>query len=450
MYRQSSTLTRALSLRHVVLFGLAFMAPLTVFVTYGVAIESTQGMIPTAYVIALVIMLFTAYSYGMMSKEFPIAGSSYTFTQKAISPYIGFLVGWTILIDYVFSPMISSLIVGLYANAYFPSVPMFVWIILFIAIISTVNILGVKIAANFNMYVVIFQALFFVLFAILSIKGLLEGKGTGTLFSSLPFFDPNVKLSAIIGVVPLLCFSFLGFDAVSTLSEETKNPKTTLPKGILLITFIGGILFIVVTYFTQMIFPNFDSFISPDTAANQIMVFIGGNLLNSIFTAVMITTSFASAVASSASSSRILYAMGREKVLPRKIFGYLSPKFHTPVYNLLLIGVIALSAIYMDIDTAVSFINFGALFAFTAVNLSVIVHYFIRNKNRSVKGTIIYLIIPLMGAFFSGLFWVKSSMHALILGGCWLVCGILYLLYLTKMFRQKPPELHFDEGEHSI
>lgn len=450
MNSESSILTRALSLRHVVLFGLAFMAPLTVFVTYGVAIKSTQGMIPTAYAIALVVMLFTAYSYGMMSKEFPIAGSSYTFTQKAISPHFGFLVGWTILIDYVFSPMISSLIVGLYANAYFPSVPMFVWIILFIAIISTVNILGVKIAANFNMYVVIFQVLFFVLFAILSIKGLLEGKGTGTLFSSLPFFDPNVKMSAILGVVPLLCFSFLGFDAVSTLSEETKNPKTTLPKAILLITIIGGILFIVVTYFAQMIFPNFNSFISPDIAANQIMVFIGGNLLNSIFTAVMITTSFASAVASSASSSRILYAMGRENVLPKKVFGYLSPKFHTPVYNLLLIGVIALSAIYMDIDAAVSLINFGALFAFTAVNLSVIVHHFIKKKNRSVKSTILYLIIPLMGALFSGLFWIKSSMHALILGGCWLACGILYLLYLTKMFRQRPPELHFEEGEHSV
>ncbi|MGE7907940.1 APC family permease [Peribacillus sp. NPDC094092] len=450
MKSQSSTLTRALSLRHVVLFGLAFMAPLTVFVTYGVAIESTQGMIPTAYAIALVVMLFTAYSYGMMSKEFPIAGSSYTFTQKAISPHVGFLVGWTILIDYVFSPMISSLIVGLYASAYFPSVPMFVWIILFIAIISTVNILGVKIAANFNMYVVIFQVLFFVLFAILSIRGLLEGKGTGTLFSSLPFFDPNVKMSTILSVVPLLCFSFLGFDAVSTLSEETKNPKTTLPKAILLITMIGGILFIVVTYFAQMIFPNFDSFISPDTAANHIMVFIGGNLLNSIFTAVMITTSFASAAASSASSSRILYAMGRENVLPKKVFGYLSPKFHTPVYNLLLIGVIALSAIYMDIDAAVSLINFGALFAFMAVNLSVIFHYFIRKKKRSVKGTILYLIIPLMGAFFSGLFLVKSSMHALILGGCWLACGILYLLYLTKMFRQKPPQLHFEEGEHSV
>jgi amino acid transporter len=449
MINQSSTLARALSLRHVVLFGLAFMAPLTVFVTYGVAIDSTKGMIPTAYAISLVVMLFTAYSYGMMSKEFPIAGSSYTFTQKGISSHLGFLVGWTILLDYVLSPMISALIVGLYANAYFPSIPMFAWVILFIAIISTVNILGIKIAANFNTFVVIFQVLFFVVFIGLSIKGLSDGKGAGILFSSLPFYDPNVNMSTVLGIIPLLCFSFLGFDAVSTLAEETKNPKSTLPKAILLITLIGGILFVAVTYFAQMIFPNISAFTSPDTAATQIIEFVGGNLLNAIFTAVMITTSFASAVASGASSSRILYAMGRESVLPKKVFGYLSPKYHTPVYNLLLIGTISLLAIYMDIPTAVSFINFGALFAFAFVNLSVVVHYFIRKKKRSFTDTILYLVIPLVGAFFSGWFWTQSNIHALIFGGAWLLCGIIYLMYLTKMFRQQPPELHFEKGEHS-
>ncbi|RNB92353.1 APC family permease [Brevibacillus fluminis] len=447
MKHESSTLARALSLRHVVLFGLAFMAPLTVFVTYGVAIESTRGMIPTAYAIALTVMLFTAYSYGAMSKAFPIAGSSYTFTQKAISSHLGFLVGWTILLDYVLSPMISSLIVGLYANAYFPSIPMFVWIILFITVITTVNILGIKIAASFNMCVVVFQILFFAAFTFLSIKGLLAGQGAGHVFSLLPFYDPHVELASLFGVIPLLCFSFLGFDAVSTLSEETRNPVSTLPRAILLITLIGGILFIVVTYFAQLIFPQFREFASPETAATQIIVFLGGNALNAVFTAVMVTTSFASAVASGASSSRILYAMGREKVLPQKVFGYLSPRFQTPVYNLLLIGAISLSAIYMDIDKAVSFINFGALFAFIFVNLSVIAHYFIKKRNRSAGGWVRYFFIPLVGALCTGWFWTQSNAHALLFGGSWLFCGIVYLMYVTKMFRKKPPELHFDEGE---
>lgn len=450
MNNQANHLQKSLSLRHLVLFGLAFMAPITVFATYGVAIEMTQGMLPTAYLISFAIMFVTAYSYGKLVSEFPIAGSSYSFTQKGLSPHAGFLVGWVILLDYVFSPMISGLLVGIFGNSYFPSIPVYIWVIVFIAIITTVNVLGIKIAATFNTLMVLFQVLFCLLFVGISIQGLMNGLGTGTLFSAMPFLDPNVNFASILTVVPILCFSFLGFDAVTTLSEETKNPKVDLPKAIIAITTIGGILFTVVTYFAYLVYPDFNKFSSIDSAALDILTYIGGSFLSSFFLAVTIVSGFASAVASGASASRILFVMGRDGVLPTRFFGHISPKYRTPVYNILLIGVIALSAVYMDIGKATSYINFGAFFAFTFVNLAVIRYFYIRKKERSFKGTIFNFIVPLLGAFFSFFFLTKLDMHALLFGGSWLMVGFIYLLYFTKFFRQSPPELHFEEENGPI
>ncbi|MEH7107928.1 APC family permease [Bacillus sp. JJ1764] len=442
----SPTLKRSLTLKYVVFFGLAFMAPKTFFSTYGVAVHSTNGMIPTAYAIAFVVMLFTAYSYAQLVKAFPNAGAAYTFTQKSISPHFGFIVGWTIILDYILSPMISSLILGIALKAYFPSIPMFVWIILFIVTVTSVNILGIKLAAKLNTYMLLLQILLFAIFFILSIKGLLAGKGAGTLMSIAPFYDTKVNMPALLSVVPILCFSFLGFDAVSTLSEETKDPTRTLPKAIYLIMVIGGFLFIAGSYFAQLVFPEFQSFKNPESAYLEIAVYIGGKAFMSFFIAVGLTSTFASAVASGTSASRILYAMGRENVLPKKVFGYLSPKFSTPVFNILIVGIVSLSALFLSLTAAVSLISFGALFAYFFVNLSVTAHYFFREKKRSIKGTIQYFIIPLIGAGLIGIFFIELDIHSLILGGTWLIVGFIYLLNLTKMFRQPPPELGLDEA----
>ncbi|RNB91614.1 APC family permease [Brevibacillus fluminis] len=439
-------LKRSLSLKYVVFFGLAFMAPTTLFSTYGVAVHSTNGMIPTAYLVALIVMLFTAYSYAQIVKAFPNAGAAYTFTQKSLSPHVGFLVGWTILLDYVFSPMISALLLGIAMEAYFPSIPMYIWIIAFIVTVTIVNVLGVTVAARFNTALLFFQFGTLTLFVTFSVKGLLNGLGAGTLFSLHPFIDPNVSMPNFLSVIPLLCFSFLGFDAATTLSEETKDPQKSIPRAIYLITLIAGAYYLVGSYFLQLVWPDYQSFQDPESAYIEIAMHIGGNFLVSYILAEGIMSSFSSAVASGASASRILYAMGREGVLPRKVFGYLSPKYRTPVYNILLIGCIALSSLLLSLTTAVSLINFGALFAFTFVNLSVISHFYIRQKQRSASGTIRYLIIPLIGAALTGLFWVKLDIHSLILGGAWLTIGFLYLLNLTNMFRQPPPELGIEEA----
>jgi len=444
---KSLGLKRSLSLGHVILFGLSFMAPITVFTTYGIAIGSTHGMIPTAYIISLGVMLLTAYSYGKMVKEFPTTGSAYTYVQKGINSSMGFLVGWVILLDYLLSPMISALLFSIFVNAYLPIISIPVCIISFIVIITVINILGIKLATNVSAILLAFQILFIIIFCIFSVKGLINGKGTGDLLSITPFFDANVQLSSILSIVPLLCFSFLGFDAVTTLAEETKDPEKTLPRAIYLITFIGGILFVSSTYFAQSIYPDFASFKDPESAAVDILLYTGGNFLNAFFLSVTITASIASAVASGGSGSRVLYAMGRENILPNRIFGYLSPKYRTPVFNIIIIAFIALSALFLDLNTATAFINYGALFAFTFVNVSVIVHFVGRKKQRMLNDILSYFVIPLFGASSTVLFWLKLDIHSMVLGSLWLLIGLSYLVYLTKFFRQKPPELDFDETQ---
>ncbi|PAK38568.1 APC family permease [Peribacillus simplex] len=442
----SPTLKRSLPLKYVVFFGLAFMAPTTLFSTYGVAVHSTNGMITTAYIVAFIVMLFTAYSYAQMVKAFPNAGAAYTFTQKSLSPHIGFLVGWTIILDYMFSPMISALLLGIAMKAYFPIIPMYVWIILFIVTVTIINILGIKVAAKLNMGLLFLQLGTLALFTIFSIKGLLNGQGAGTLFSILPFIDSNINMPGFMSIIPILCFSFLGFDAVTTLSEETKNPRKSIPRAIYLVTIIGGLYYFIGSYLLQLVWPDYQSFKAPEAAYMEIAMYIGGNFLISYMLAEGIMSSFSSAIASGTSASRILFAMGRERVLPAKIFGYLSPKYRTPVFNILIIGGVALSALFLSLTTAVSLINFGALFAFTFVNISVIAHYYFRKKQRSLMGTIRYLIIPLIGASLTGFFWIKLDIYSLILGGTWFAIGFVYLLNLTKMFRQPPPELAIEQA----
>lgn len=208
---------------------------------------------------------------------------------------------------------------------------------------------------------------------------------------------------------------------------------------------IGGLLFVAATYFAQSIFPNFNAFKNPDTAIVDIMIYTGGNFLNSLFISVVVTSATASAIASGGSGARILYAMGRDNVLPKRIFGYVSPKFQTPIFNILIIACIAMSAVFLDIATATSFINFGALFAFTFVNLAVLFHYFVRQKQRAPKSIILYVLLPLIGTGITIWFMTKLDIHSLALGITWMTVGFIYLLYLTKMFKERPPELNFAE-----
>ncbi len=442
---EETALKRELSLYQVVLFGLAYLTPMIVFGMYGTLAEASHGAVVPTFVLALIAMLFTAYSYGKMVKAYPIAGSAYTYTRKTFNGHIGFMVGWAILLDYIFIPMVIWLIGALYFGTLFPSVPMWVWIVAFILLTTAVNILGVRVSNKVNFLLMIFQFLVIGLFILLSIRSLLTGTGAATLFAIQPFFNESTSFGFVLAGAAIACYSFLGFDAITTFTEETKDPVKTMPRAIMLTALIGGLIFIGVSYLAHLVFPDYTQFKDLATAGDELAYMVGGNLFSAIFLAGLIIAQFTSGLSAQASASRLLYAMGRDSVLPKAIFGYISPKYQTPVITLVLIGLIGLLAIRFDILSAASCINFGAFAAFTMVNLAVIVHYYGKNKDRSGSGLIFNLIIPLIGAVLNVLLLWSLDPLAKQYGMAWGALGLLYLVYLTKGFKQQPADLKMDE-----
>ena len=434
-------LQRTLKLSSVVIFGLAYMTPIIVLGTFGILADATHGVVAGAYAMALVAMVLTAWSYGLMAAEFPTNGSAYVYVRKSINPHFGFMIGWAVLLDYLFLPMVIWLFGAVYLNSAFPSVPMWMWIIGFIGITTAINILGIKVANKVNYMMMLIQILILIAFIGLSIHYIV-GDPTKSLFDLKPFYQPQVQLSLVAAGAAIACYSFLGFDAVTTLSEETVDAKKNIPRAILLVAILGGGIFIVAAYLVQLAHPGF-SFVSADTGANEIAKNIGGDLFVSIFLIGLIIGQFASGLAAQASGSRLLFAMARDGVLPKSLFGKLHPRYFTPVNSILLCGATALLAIFMDVTTSVSFINFGAFLAFTSVNLSVIARFYTGRKGHSLKGIMGYLLIPALGAIADIWLLINLDSKAITLGILWLGIGFIYLLFLTRGLKSTPPEVVF-------
>lgn len=437
-------LKRTLSLGSVVLFGIAYMTPIIVLGTFGILADVTRGVVPSAYLVASVAMLFTALSYGRMAAAFPVAGSAYTYVRKSISPKLGFLAGWAVLLDYLFLPMAIWLIGAAYLHSAFPAVPQALWVLAFIGVTTAINVVGLRLAKNINGVLMLVQFLVLIAFVGLAIHYIL-GDGSRPLWTLEPFLKEGTQLPLIMGGAAIACYSFLGFDAVSTLTEETHEPRKTIPRAILLITLIGGGIFIAASYFVQLAHPSVE-FQNADSAAYEIARNIGGDLFVSFFLIGLIVGQFTSGLSAQASASRLLFAMGRDGVLPRPFFGRISKRFETPVNSIVLCGVVALLALHMDVTTSTSFINFGAFLAFSLVNLSVIFHYYLNAERRGLRELVLFLLFPLIGLLADLWLMVSLDHLAIWLGATWLVLGVIYLAVITGGFRQQPPEMHFEEA----
>ncbi|NOU74617.1 amino acid permease [Paenibacillus sp. LMG 31458] len=426
MMKSEVTLRKSLNLSQVVYMGLAWMTPMIYFSIYGIAYENAHGMLTQAYLLAFVAIFFTAYSYGVMSKSFPTSGSAYTYTKKSIHPYLGFLVGWALLLDYFFSPIIACLTFGIYLHAQFPSIPAYVWIIGLNIVLGIVNIIGIKFSANISKLFVWIQILFIAVFCLFLFRNI-----TGDVHPLHPFLLP---FSTILAGASMICFSFLGFDTVTTMSEETKNSEKTIPRAIMIIIIAASILYLVPSFLTQLVYPQL-TFVNIDSAGFEVVKLVGGAALSSVFITVLILAIFTQGLSSVTSVSRLLFVMGRDSILPKRVFGSLHPKFNTPVTNIVIVSVVSLLALVISLDNAVKFVNFGALTAFFFVNISVIAQKYIKDKQRSPKQTFLYLILPLIGAGFIGYLLSLLDKDALWMGGVWLLAGIVYHLIRKRSAR---------------
>ena len=438
-----NSLKRTMKLHHLVIFGVAFLTPMIAYTIYGVIATTSHGVESGSICFAVIAMLFTALSYGHMAKAFPAAGSTYTYTRKAINDKLGVIAGWIVLLGYVFFPMAIWLIGASYFSAAVPAVPSWVWLVGFIVVTSLINIVGVEVGSKINFIMVSVQVVIIIAFLIFSIKAITEGMGEGTLASFSPFYNPDIDFSYTVAGAAAACYCFLGFDALTTFTEDTIDPTKNIPRSIILTLLVCGAIFLIVTYFTHLVHPSFD-YANPDNAAYEIAKQVAPSIFGGIFLIGTIAGQFAAGLSAQASGARLLYAMGRDGVLPKKFFGNLNSKTQTPVNAVILTGVVALFAIFLDVTKATAYINFGGFVAFIFVNISVIVYYFVKQKQRSVKGFFMYLIFPALGALLCLYLLVHLDRIAIILGCAWTAAGIIYLLVLTKGLKEDPPKLGID------
>lgn len=417
------------------------MVPLTVFSTLGPVAEVTDNAVPGAYVITLVCMLFTALSYGRMTRRYPVAGSAYTYSQQTFGGTVGFLTGWSLMLDYLLLPMINYLLLGLYLNVYVPSIPPAGWTLLGIVFVTVLNALGLKYVNTFNSAIVVAQLVFAGVFILMSVQAL-SGHPVP---NPLAAFTGSGDLGSLFTGAAILCLSFLGFDAVSTLSEEARNPQRDVPRAVLAVTFVGGLTFITLSFVAYLVIPDWRSFADIDTASAEVMQSAGGQFLSIFFAACTAAGAIGSAMASQASVSRILYTMGRDGVLPRRVFGILNRRFGTPVRATLVVALVSLSALVLPLDLVVSVISFGALVAFTMVNLSVVKAHLVDDRRRSLGAVLRYGLLPFIGFALTIWLWTSLPTHALIVGIVWVGMGVVYLVFLTHGFRRQPPVLDMKE-----
>ncbi|PRI11326.1 Putrescine importer PuuP [Leucobacter massiliensis] len=432
--------------------GLGYMTPTVIFDTFGMVARDTNNVVPLAYLVALIVMIFTAVSYGKMSGAIPSAGSAYTYVRESIHPNVGFMVGWTSLIDYMLLPMVNCLIIRSYLEAVFPGVPGWIWVVLYCVLTTGIIYLTMRGTSNVNMILLVISIVVMAVFVVMVWVQLAGGEGVGTVGSVQPFLHDGVTMGAVLMGATIVCFSFIGFDAVTMYVEEAKSPKI-MPRAILLTVILGGGIFLVAAYFTQLRFPDWNVFAPggdmqfvEDSTLPLIGQFVGGPALQAILTAAGFCATLASGLASHASVSRMLLVMGRNNVLPRRFFGYVNPKTHTPTFNIVLTGVVCMFAIAFTLEMIAAFINFGALIAFTAVNVSVIAWFAVRKgRRRTPRDIFSYIVMPGIGMVLTGILWANLHADALVGGLVWLALGLVYLLFLTRGFTRKVAA--FDENQ---
>ena len=436
---KSAKLKRVLTRRDLIVYGLAILTPTAAYPVFGVVQQISNGHAPLSYITAMAAMLFTAFSYAEMSAAFPAAGSTYTFAQKALHPSIGFFAGWAIILDYVLVPMLSAVYVGVTAVRILPGVPYAFWIFVFCAAITVINVRGIQVTQRANTIMLAMMIVSAVIFCALCLRFLLTRFGWPGLVQPMAVYNPlTFSLPALTAGAAVATLSYLGFDAVSTLAEESKDPRRDLGVAIVSVCLLQTVICFLVVYLAAVVWPDWRSFQNTDTAILDISSRAGGPLLFGMTTVVLLVAAVASSLASQASAARLLFGMGRDGILPPSIFAQLHPRYATPYRSTLLMGVISfVGAMATTFQMVVELVNFGAFVGFILVNLSVIGHYFVSGHQRqSAYHYLRYLASPLFGAVVCTWVWLSLSVPARITGFVWLGLGLIYLAWATRGFRR--------------
>jgi len=437
-YRQE--LHRTLGMRQLLVYGMIFMVPIAPMAVYGFVAKESYGMVPLVYLVGIVAMLFTALSYRQLSKVFPVAGSAYSYVQQGWHPYLGFLAGWMILADYLLVPALLYAFSATWLSGLLPGVPTWVWVLAFVAFNTSVNVVGIKLQAQAHFVLLALELIALAIFLVFAIHFVFfAGHGAGG-WSLAPFYQPaHLDGRFIATATSIAVLSFLGFDAISTLAEETNNPRKTVGNATVLALLVLGMIFIAQTYVAALAHPDYES-LNADLGFFDIGREVGGPWLYLLLIIIsVIATGIANALPAQLAISRILYSMGRDRALPGSTFlAHIHPRLKTPVNATLLVAALSIVlALVIPEEVILKLVNFGALTAFLLLNLTVFIYFYI--KQKEYRAIFSYLVFPALGLLIVGFVWSGFDRTTFLFGGAWLLVGIVLGAFKYRNFRSLEP-----------
>jgi amino acid transporter len=446
-------LRKVLTLWDLIFYGMVLIQPTAPIPLFGVAQKLSNGHTVTTILIAMFAMVITAVSYGRMAAVYPSAGSAYTYVGRTINSHLGFLIGWAMLLDYILQPLLNVVWISVALRSrYITVLPFPVIALVVVVFITGLNLIGIRSSARANKLLLFAMCAVIAVFFVLAVRYLFHFGHWSGLFAVEPFYAPGTfDMRRIWGATSFAALTYIGFDGITTLSEDVENPRRNVLLATVLVCVLTGLLSGAEVYLGQRIWPNWHAFANLETAFMDVCQRVGGPLLFQAMGLILMLAALGSALTGGLGAARLLFGMGRDGVLPRKFFAHLHAKTNTPTWNILLIGAVAycgavaLNYIGNAYEHAGELLNFGAFLAFMGVNLSAFWHFALlrRAQHRRVFADI---VLPLGGFAFCASIWWNLNGLAKLVGGIWFLTGVAYLAFATRGFRQGPKMIDFSES----
>jgi amino acid transporter len=426
-------LRRTLTLWDLLLYGIIVLQPVAPMSAFGALSDRGHGHVVTAILIAMVAMLCTAVSYGRMARVYPSAGSAFTYVAREIHPAAGYVTGWSMVMDYIVNPLICTIWCAGQAHEFAPGLPVWGWKIFFAVVFTLLNMQGIKTSARVNATLAALMSGVVVIVFVTTIRYIFGHPHSDPGFFTRPFYDPKTfTFSDLFGCTSLAVLTYIGFDGISTLSEEAENPRRNIMLATVLTCLAVGILSAAEVYVAQLVWPASQPFPNQDTA----YVYAAARTWAPLFTilgATLLVANFGSGMGAQIGAARLLYGMGKSNALPKSFFGKIDAKHHVPRNNVVFIGVIVLvGSFFLTFEKGIELLNYGALIAFMGVNASAFMHYFVREREKTITS----FVTPIVGFFVCLGLWWNLSVPAKIVGTIWMAAGIAFGAWKTKWFRE--------------
>src|SRR5579864_6091872 len=429
----TARLRRTLTLWDLILYGVIVIQPVAPMSVFGVLSERGHGHVVTTILIAMVAMLFTAISYGRMARAYPSAGSAFTYVGQEINPALGYVTGWSMVMDYLLNPMICIIWISQQAHVFAPGVPYGAWAVFFALVFTALNVQGVKTSARVNTALAAGMGVVIAIFFVAAARYIFGNPHDGAAFFTRPFYDPQLwNTKAVLGGTSVAVLTYIGFDGISTLSEEAENPRRNILLATVLTCVVIGFLSAAEVYIAQLVWPASEPFPNQDTA----YVWAAARTWAPLFTIVgftLMVANFGSGMGAHIGAARLLYGMGRSNALPSSFFGFIDPKHRVPRNNVIFVGALAMiGSFFLTFGRGIELLNFGALIAFMGVNAAAFVRYFLHAEQKKTWN----FIPPVLGFVICFALFLSLSRPAQIVGSIWMIAGIAYGIWKTRWFRE--------------